>query len=728
MQSRSLKIFIMLAVVLALAFPFLLALEKIHESDTFWHLKTGEWILTHGAIPRADSFSSTVPGKPWLDWEWLFQAGMYMVYRAGGFNALVVLKGLLAALTGLLIYQASRRNEAGPLLAAMVVMVALVASRERLEMRPDLAFLLFAAAFMAVLEAGRRGQLGWLWCLPVLQVIWVNCHASFLLGPVLVAAYVVGDSVGRATSRGGEDRPLRAAGLQLIILLFVCAACLLNPYGISLTEHAVSQTGAASPAGAIGEWLPTRELLLTEPNWAFRVFWWLFWVSPILLAARLVIEWRRFSWAHALVVAGMSVLALRANRFTAVYAVVTAPILAGAAAQVLKKMSSVVDRPVVRWAATGIVGALAAFLMAVVVTDRWSTVEEREPRFGLGVDESAVPLRALGVLNGLSPSLGLFNTFPSGGPLIWSCVPPWKVFIDGRANLYGREFVDQYHAAMRDPEKWETLMRERDISIVFVEYATADDSVLLKHLAQSPEWTLYYFDQAACLFTRSGQAKPQVTWDDPDITWKYAVGVANRLAGTDKIRWGRAMATMGNFLMVCGKVDAANRLFNEAVAVNPGISEAWMNLGVIERNRGHLDRAREMADRLLEQNPYYYPARLMRAEVEAAQGDVEAAIAEVDAVLWRVPHSAQGWFKRAQLAAQQGDRERAIRSLRRVVAEGVEDPTVYWFLARLLAREGRRDEAMKAYEDCLRVWVGPPEKRAQIQSELQRLQTVRPSQ
>ena len=785
MQSKLLKIFTGLVVLLALAFPFVLALEKIHESDTFWHLKTGEWILTHHEIPRVDSYSSTVPGKPWLDWEWLFQAGMYVVYKAGGFNALVVVKALMAALTGLLIFQSSRRNAAGPMLAATAVMLAFVASRERLEMRPDLAFLLFAAAFVAVLETERQGRHGrdaratnraepstdleqhgrdaratmgtvpkWLWCLPALQVLWVNCHASFPLGICLVGAYVVGGFVDSVVNFDGPRMQFAPTVRMLAVLALVALACLLNPYGIALIEHAVSQTGAASPAGAIGEWQPTRELLLTEPNWALRVFWWLFWLNPILLLGRLVVERRRFPWAHALVVAGMSALALRANRFTAVYAVVTAPILAGAVAQVLKKIAAqrrvevatlsklhpatneagpsrlqtvpTLPEPV-RWIAALAVGALAVFLIGVVVTNRWAEDEDREPRFGWGVDETTVPFRALSELNRLPASMGLFNTFPSGGPLIWKSVPPWLVFTDGRANLYGREFVDRYRAAMHDPEKWETWMRQRDISAVFVQYGTADDSVLLQHLAQNPGWLLYYFDQAACLFTRTSRAEAQVAWDNPDATWKYAVGVANRVAGADKDEWGRAMATMGNFLMVCGKVEAAERLFNEAVGVNPHISEAWMNLGLIERNRGHLDRAKEIADRLLDQNPDYYPARLMRAEIEAAQGNVGAALTEVDAVLWRVPHSAQAWFKRAQLAAQQGDRDKAIRSLQRVVAEGIEDPTVYWFLARLLAHEGKREEALRAYANCLRVWVGAPEKKVQVEAEMLKLRAGEPA-
>ena len=101
MHGKALKILAATVVVLAVAFPFLLALEKISESDTFWHLKTGEWIIAHGAVPHADPFSATVNGKEWLDWEWLFQVGIYVLYSWGGFNALVVGKAFVVFLAGI---------------------------------------------------------------------------------------------------------------------------------------------------------------------------------------------------------------------------------------------------------------------------------------------------------------------------------------------------------------------------------------------------------------------------------------------------------------------------------------------------------------------------------------------------------------------------------------------------------------------------------------------------
>ncbi len=42
----------------------------LNDSDTGWHLRVGEWILHHKAIPTVDFFSFTKANQPWFAWEW----------------------------------------------------------------------------------------------------------------------------------------------------------------------------------------------------------------------------------------------------------------------------------------------------------------------------------------------------------------------------------------------------------------------------------------------------------------------------------------------------------------------------------------------------------------------------------------------------------------------------------------------------------------------------------
>jgi hypothetical protein len=41
------------------------------DPDLWWHLRTGQWIMETGHIPRSDPFSFTRAGSPWVSHEWL---------------------------------------------------------------------------------------------------------------------------------------------------------------------------------------------------------------------------------------------------------------------------------------------------------------------------------------------------------------------------------------------------------------------------------------------------------------------------------------------------------------------------------------------------------------------------------------------------------------------------------------------------------------------------------
>jgi tetratricopeptide (TPR) repeat protein len=757
MQTKVLKLLTFLVVAAALAFPFFLALEKIHEPDCFWHLATGEWILAHGQVPHTDPFSSTMPGRPWTDWEWLFQVAIRVVYARGGFDALVVVKAVVVALAALVVFDTSRRNGAQPLLAALAVLAAFVAMHERLDVQPDVLMFLFAAMTLAILEAARRGRPWWLLGLPVVEVIWVNVHASFPLGLCLPGAYLIGELVRAICNPNAKPGIKFAPIIYLGACLIICtAAYLVNPYGWRLIGHAVEQSRSAGPAGMISEWFPTRSLLVEQPNWALWIFWWLFWLTPLALAARLLVGWRKFPWAHALVVAGMSALALKANRFTGLYAVVTTPILAGALAAVWQRIAGperskgvapssrpacagsagdLATRHAMQFAAILFIGALAVFLNWAVISNRWSVHENRAARFGAGVDEQLVPLRALGVMKKLPPELGLFNTVMSGGALIWELYPEWRVFTDGRANLYGRESLDQYRKALANPLEWEKWIRDRGVGVVYIQYGPEDDTVLLQHLAKSSTWQLFYFDHAACIFLRddaleklSPQAKALGTAPEQSsqaaAAQSYAHRLADEVAGQSSYDRARVLTTIGNFLVTIEERVAARPLFEETVALRPEISVAWMRLAQLALQEKKLDDALAFTTQLLARNPRFYQARLMQAQIRAVQGDLDGALALAEQALRQQPHSAKAWFVRAQLWVRQGNRPEAIRALRRVVAEGGEDAGAYIFLALLLEKEGRNEEAIQAYESCLRVWPGTPEQQEPYRRQIDILRRI----
>ena len=67
----------------------------LKDGDTYWQVATGQWIITHAALPTTDPFSYTMAGEPWVLFrQWLSQIALALVFNAAGWGELVALSPL----------------------------------------------------------------------------------------------------------------------------------------------------------------------------------------------------------------------------------------------------------------------------------------------------------------------------------------------------------------------------------------------------------------------------------------------------------------------------------------------------------------------------------------------------------------------------------------------------------------------------------------------------------
>jgi hypothetical protein len=96
--------------------------QVLGDGDTWSHVATGEWIIAHGAVPRADPFSHSMPGAPWTAHEWLSEILLTLAFRLGGWNGVVLLTGAAAASAALIVGSRAARELRG---LSLIVTVAL---------------------------------------------------------------------------------------------------------------------------------------------------------------------------------------------------------------------------------------------------------------------------------------------------------------------------------------------------------------------------------------------------------------------------------------------------------------------------------------------------------------------------------------------------------------------------------------------------------------------------
>ena len=84
-----------LLVVIVFIAIFTMAVRVPADSDTWWHLRSGQYILENHTIPTTDPFSHTRAGQLWIDHGWLAQIFWYALYALGGWAAMALALAVL---------------------------------------------------------------------------------------------------------------------------------------------------------------------------------------------------------------------------------------------------------------------------------------------------------------------------------------------------------------------------------------------------------------------------------------------------------------------------------------------------------------------------------------------------------------------------------------------------------------------------------------------------------
>lgn len=221
-------------VAMFLGLTFLLGAFPLKDADIYWHLRTGQLIRQTGQVPRADIFTYTRDGTPWIDLHWLFQIGVSWLYDHWGVVALNLAKCVVTTIAVLILVTA-RRPE-WPVWAMLTAWLpALLVLGGRMYVRPETLSLLYLSIFLAVIYRWDRRP--WLVVLlPFVQLAWVNSHGLFVLGPIVLSfALIDGFLTMAVAGLLGRSAPVSDVRWWRIVglgSLATFAACLLNPYGI----------------------------------------------------------------------------------------------------------------------------------------------------------------------------------------------------------------------------------------------------------------------------------------------------------------------------------------------------------------------------------------------------------------------------------------------------------------------------------------------------------------
>jgi hypothetical protein len=441
----------------------------LNDSDTYWQIAVGQWILDHHALPRVDIYSFTKAGEPWTSSSWLSQVLYATSYNLVGWTGPVVLAAAsIAATFALLVHILGRRIPA--IFAVAVAMAALVLSMGHFLARPHVLVLPIMLAWTkGLMSASERGQAPSPWLLPLIA-LWANLHGGFVFGLVLVGAFAL-DALWNADRAQYRTLVLRWAAFGIGALV----ACCVTPYGWGsiLAAHKILDLGEL--LHLIYEWMPAD----------FSTFG-AFEMTILALIAGALHGGVKLTPPRIALVLGLLHMALSHVRNIEIFALLLPIVVLAPVA------SQFALRPA--WLARdrAPVPVMAAVM---VLLGGWTWLVAANAHFA--PRESQSPAAVVDVLKAHNVKRVL-NDLPFGGYLIWREIP---VFVDGRAELYGEAFDVAYYRAMqlKDVGGLLDILKKWDIDAVLLTPATPAVGLL----DRIGGWRRVYSDENAVLHVRA---------------------------------------------------------------------------------------------------------------------------------------------------------------------------------------------------------------------------------
>ncbi len=445
------------------------------------HLQNG-YLLLHGQtdILYHNVFTFTYPDYPFINHHWLAGIIFYGVFLLGGWSGLgIFYVGIL--LTAYAFFYRTARDYCSSGIVLLLSVIAVTVMANRTEIRPEGFSILFMGIYFYVLTRLSQERLrlnqALMWLIPI-QLIWVNTHIFFFVGPLLALCFAL------------------IYPRQWLLVLSVLGVNLINPSGIA---------GALTPLNGFKEfgyrlaenqsvWFMFKRFS-NDPNYLYQL---IFLGLGVICLGLWIWRHGRRQWPLGIFFAVVLLAGFSAVRLMAPCAFIWL-ILASQAIQEHKRFN--LSAQII----TGIIIAMA-FMVTIPILS--PTLRAQWP-FGLypGINQSAEFYKSSGLKG------PIFSNYDIGGYLIYHLYPQEKLFVDNRQEAFPPTFFkDVYIPMQEDHAVWAKVNDQYQFNVVYFyrhDLTPWGQSFLLQ-LIDDPLWAPIYVDGYTIMFARRGSVNQSI--------------------------------------------------------------------------------------------------------------------------------------------------------------------------------------------------------------------------
>lgn len=461
----------------------------LNDADTGYHIRAGEYILNNMSIPRHDIFSYLTPPIPWTAHEWLSEVIMALIHRPFGLTGIVVFFSFLIALVYYLMFKLLRTGSGNIFVLTAFVILAFASSQLHWLARPHIFSLLLMVVWYHILDSYQYRYINRLVLLPPLMLLWVNLHGGYITGFILLGIYFAGNLV-HCCFGPEEDKPLaRKNYRQLFKISLICLiVSLVNPFGYHILMFPFNLVNTTFIMDHVTEFISPN---FHEP----LIFKYLFLLTIALLACAR----KRLNLIELALILFFTNMALYSIRYVTLFAIIAVPIILSRADDLIDgaegRCAAFFKRRAERIAlvdasARGFLWPLAGLVLVVFCA--------AGDKISYQFDADKKPVAAVEFLKKERIAGNMFNNDEFGDYIIYATWPDYRVFFDGRSDMYGVDRMKEYFKITNFEPGWEKVIEKYGIDWIIYDA----NSALSRYLRATQGWRLIYADKVAHIFVK----------------------------------------------------------------------------------------------------------------------------------------------------------------------------------------------------------------------------------
>ena len=493
-------IFISLFLLLA----FSAGKDLLGDVDTGYHIRAGEYILNTFSIPKDDIFSFITPTLPWTAHEWLSEVIMALVHKAFGLTGVALFFAFIISLVYYLLYKMIKTDKDNIILTTFIILLVLISSQIHWLARPHIFSLLLTLIWYYLLDQYQYHHKNYLYLFPLIMLLWVNLHGGYLAGFVLIGIYLCGNVVQFITSQNAArdiyKKKIKLLGLITVACLFVS---LINPYTYHILLFPFNLVSNKFIMDHVGEFM--------SPNFhEMMPFKYLL----LLMIATFAVSKIKTNWIELLLILMFLNMSLYSVRYIPLFSIIVAPILLKQIGPLLEKSNGKLGKFFKKRAEniSEIDASARGYLwpaFSVVLVAALAAGNIISYKF----DAKIKPVAAVEFLKNEYIKGNMFDNDEFGDYVIYAAWPEYKVFVDGRSDMYGVDIMKEYLKVVTIKPGWEEVLQKYDVKWIIYNA----NSALSLFLMERDEWELIYADKVANIFVKDIPENRYLIEKYPDV-------------------------------------------------------------------------------------------------------------------------------------------------------------------------------------------------------------------